>query len=277
MEYKGREKSPLIVLMTDFGSGDAVGVMKGVIAGIAPEARCLDLTHEIEPQQVISGAWVLATSYRYFPEETIFVCVVDPGVGSTREPVALKAGSWYFVGPDNGLFSYILAEQSVDKVVALTRAEYHLGKVSTTFHGRDIFSPVAAHLAEGRELVEVGELRKVEDLQRLPGLVLEREGNKIEGKIIQSDHFGNLITSIPLELIPDFLEVVGVRLTFVGVGGEITERRSFFADTKQEETGGVFLYPDSSEYLGIAVRDGNAAKGLGIGVGEGVRLELFEG
>ena len=117
---------PVIALMTDFGIGDGdVGVMKGVIAGITPGAHIIDITHEIAPQQIPSGAWILAAAYRYFPTNTVFVCVVDPGVGSSRGAIALHAGEWFFVGPDNGLFSYVLAEQPVHAAVLLANPAYH--------------------------------------------------------------------------------------------------------------------------------------------------------
>ncbi|HLX56576.1 MAG TPA: SAM-dependent chlorinase/fluorinase, partial [Ktedonobacteraceae bacterium] len=131
---------PVIALMTDFGVGDGdVGVMKGVIAGIAPDAHIIDITHSVPPQQIASGAWILAAAYRYFPANTVFVCVVDPGVGSTRGAIALHAGEWFFVGPDNGLFSYVLAEQPAHAAALLSNPAYHLQQVSATFHGRDIF------------------------------------------------------------------------------------------------------------------------------------------
>jgi S-adenosylmethionine hydrolase len=268
----------LIALLTDFGLGDSVGVMKGVIARISPFAHCLDLSHEIAPQQVSSGAWILATNYRYFPEGTIFVCVVDPGVGSSRRPIAISAGSWFFVGPDNGLFSYILAEQPVHEAVALTNPAYHLSPLSTTFHGRDLFSPVAAHLSLGTiPFSALGESLPIEALQRLPNLVPQRQGNQIAASIVHVDHFGNLITSIPLSLIPDWLTVPRVRLRFPDSKRELSERRRFFAQEGQlVETGQPFLFPDSSDYLAIAVRNGNAAQTLGVNAGASLIFELFQ-
>src|SRR5579863_5685528 len=141
---------PVVALMTDFGTGEGdIGVMKGVIAGITPNAHIIDITHDIAPQRIASGAWVLASGYRYFPANTVFVCVVDPGVGSTRGAIALHAGEWFFVGPDNGLFSYVLAEQPAHAAALLSNPAYHLQQVSATFHGRDIFAPAGAYLARG--------------------------------------------------------------------------------------------------------------------------------
>src|SRR5260221_1746706 len=124
---------PVIALMTDFGQGDGdVGVMKGVIAGIAPDAHIIDITHHVAPQNVASGAWILASAYHYFPKNTAFVCVVDPGVGSARWAIAVHAGEWFFVGPDNGLFSYIYSEQAVHAADLLTNTTNHLPNVTRT-------------------------------------------------------------------------------------------------------------------------------------------------
>src|SRR5437868_1874435 len=161
---------PVIALMTDFGIGDGdVGVMKGVIAGIIPDAHIIDITHNVGPQNVASGAWILAAGYRYFPKNTVFVCVVDPGVGSSRGAIALRAGDWYFVGPDNGLFSYIMSEQTIHAAVLLTNPSYHLSAVSSTFHGRDIFAPVGAYIARGLNDVffDLGPSVKPAELKRL--------------------------------------------------------------------------------------------------------------
>src|SRR5947207_2897353 len=158
----------VIAMMTDFGLGDGdVGVMKGVIAGITPQAHIIDITHDVAPQNVPSGAWILASAYRYFPQGTVFVCVVDPGVGSSRRAIAIHAGSWFFVGPDNGLFSYIFVEQPIHQAVVLSNTAYHLPQVSSTFHGRDIFAPAGAHLARGVALQELGEPLEPASLQRI--------------------------------------------------------------------------------------------------------------
>src|SRR5437762_854766 len=159
---------PVIAMMTDFGLEDGdVGVMKGVIAGITPNVHIIDITHDVSPQNVASGAWILASAYRYFPQDTVFVCVVDPGVGSSRQAIAIHAGDWFFVGPDNGLFSYVLTEQSVHVAVVLSNPLYHLAQVSTTFHGRDIFAPAGAHLARGIPMNELGTLIDPTTLQRI--------------------------------------------------------------------------------------------------------------
>jgi len=257
---------PKVALLSDFGSGDGdVGVMKGVIAGIVPTVLLIDITHEVAPQQVASGAWILASAYRYFPAGTVFVCVVDPGVGSSRGALALHAGDWFFVGPDNGLFSYILHEQQVHGAVELSNPAYRLPQVSSTFHGRDIFAPAGAHLAgsAGEVFRQMGAARGPQTLVRLPVPDVQPCATGLQASILHIDHFGNLITSIPLSLIPDFLHAAHVALTFPTTGARVEQRRHFFADG--EEDGLPFLYPDSSGYLGIALRNGSAATMLSVG------------
>jgi S-adenosyl-L-methionine hydrolase (adenosine-forming) len=258
---------PVIALMTDFGVGDGdVGVMKGVIAGITPDAHLIDITHNVAPQNVPSGAWILASAYRYFPKNTVYICVVDPGVGSVRRAIAVHAGDWYFVGPDNGLFSYILAEQPAHAAILLSNSTYHLQNASSTFHGRDIFAPVGAYLARG--LTEVfhalGTPLDPATLQRLEVGPATRHGTAIDARIVHVDNFGNLITSIPLTMVPDLFTASQVRIVFPKEGVIVEKRRRFFADGVDD--GQAFIYGDSSGYIGIAVRNGNAAHTLGVGL-----------
>ena len=269
---------PVIALMTDFGIGDGdVGVMKGVIAGITPDAHIIDITHNIGPQNVSSGAWILATSYRYFPKNTVFVCVVDPGVGSTRGAIALHAGDWYFVGPDNGLFSYVMSEQTIHAAVLLTNASYHLPTISSTFHGRDIFAPTGANLARGLTGVffELGPSVDPATLSRLEVGRVVRDGITINAHIIHVDNFGNLITSIPLNVVPELYTASQVKIVFKDNGIIVEQLRQFFAEGPDE--GQAFIYGDSSGYVGIAVRNGNAAKTLGVPLGAPLVLNISKG
>jgi len=269
---------PVIALMTDFGIGDGdVGVMKGVIAGITPDAHIIDITHNIGPQNVSSGAWILATSYRYFPKNTVFVCVVDPGVGSTRGAIALHAGDWYFVGPDNGLFSYVMSEQTIHAAVLLTNASYHLPTISSTFHGRDIFAPTGANLARGLTGVffELGPSVDPATLSRLAVGRVVRDGTTINAHIIHVDNFGNLITSIPLNVVPELYTASQVKIVFKDTGIIVEQLRQFFAEGPDE--GQAFIYGDSSGYVGIAVRNGNAAKTLGVPLGAPLVLNISKG
>src|SRR5438874_262103 len=268
---------PVIALMTDFGIGDGdVGVMKGVIAGITPDAHIIDITHNIGPQNVSSGAWILATSYRYFPKNTVFVCVVDPGVGSTRGAVALHAGDWYFVGPDNGLFSYIISEQTIHAAVLLTNSSYHLPTISSTFHGRDIFAPVGAHIARGLTSIfsELGPSVDPTTLKRLEVGGAVRDGTTINAHIVHVDNFGNLITSIPLTLVPELYTVSKVQIVFKEDSITVEKLRQFFAEGPDD--GQAYIYGDSSGYVGIAVRNGNAAKTLSVGFGAPLALITSE-
>ena len=263
----------VIALMTDFGIGDGdVGVMKGVITGITPDAHIIDITHNVGPQNVSSGAWILAAAYRYFPRNTVFVCVVDPGVGSTRGAIALHAGDWYFVGPDNGLFSYVMSEQPVHASVLLTNTSYHLPIVSSTFHGRDIFAPVGAHIARGLEdlFFELGPSVNPAELRRLELGGTVREGSTINAHIVHVDNFGNLITSIPLAALPELYTVSQVKIAFKENGVIVEKVRQFFAEGPDD--GQAFIFGDSSGYVGIAVRNGNAAKTLGVGLGAPLSL-----
>ncbi len=261
---------PVIAFMTDFGLDDGdVGVLKGVVLSIAANAQLIDITHTVAPQNVASGAWILSASYRYFPHGTVFVCVVDPGVGSSRRPIAVSAGDWYFVGPDNGLFSYILAEQPVHNVVTLSQSAYHLPQISSTFHGRDIFTPVAAHIASGVALAELGPSVDPITLQRLDLRLATRQGNEIhDARILHVDHFGNLVTNIPLHLVPDLFSSSHVTTTFTEQKVGISERRRFFSESTESQDTQPFIFGDSSGYVGIAIRNGNAADTLHVSYGD---------
>jgi len=266
-----------IALLTDFGLSDSyVGVMKGVIAGLAPGVVCIDISHEIQPQDIAGAAWVLASSYRYFPPRTIFVCVVDPGVGSQREPVALHAGEWFFVGPNNGLFSYILQEQAVHEAVVLANSAYHLSHVSMTFQGRDIFAPVAAFLARAVPLADLGPAIQASALQQLNIALPFMQDEAISAQVVHVDRFGNLITNIPVLLVADLFSYSVVRLSFSHTGVVVNARRRFFAETtgRPEDDQLPFLYVDSSGYIGAALQNGSAASVLGIAGGEPCSLLL---
>lgn len=185
----------MISLLTDFGTTDAyVGTMKAVILARTPAARLVDLCHEVPPQDVSRAAFLLYTATPYFPPGTVHLAVVDPGVGSGRRPVALATERAFFVGPDNGLFTYATARDPVIAAVELREADYRLADVSYTFHGRDVFAPAAAHLAAGGRLSDLGP--PVSDLVRLPPFPLEVAGSTIRGEVLHTDRFGNAITSI---------------------------------------------------------------------------------
>jgi S-adenosylmethionine hydrolase len=247
--------------------------MKGVIAGITPQAQIIDLTHAVAPQQVASAAWILASSYRYFPAGTVFVCVIDPGVGSSRGLLALHAGDWFFVGPDNGLFSYVLQEQTLHGAVTLANPAYRLPQVSSTFHGRDIFAPAGAYLAGSAAVfADLGPALAPEALIRLSTITATRHAGTISAHLVHIDNFGNLITGIPLSQVPDLFNAATVRLTFPVQQVTIEQRRRFFAEGADD--GQAFLFGDSSGYVGVAVRNGNASRALGIPANASVVLTI---
>lgn len=258
-----------IALLTDFGTADGYpGVMRGVILGIAPGVPLVDLTHEIPPQDIAAGAWVLGTAWPYFPDRTTFLCVVDPGVGSERRAVAARAGGRYFVGPDNGLLSYVLADTRDQAAVVLDRPAFHLPRPSATFHGRDIFSPVAAHLAAGVALEQIGSAIGAESLARLALPAPHLEGEQWVGHIVHVDRFGNLITDFAGALADALFAAPGAVLWIAGA--RIVERATTFAAGTQ---GAPVIVRDSSGHLAVAVRNGSAASLLGARRGDLVRVE----
>ncbi|RLJ71424.1 hypothetical protein BCF55_1726 [Hydrogenivirga caldilitoris] len=187
----------MIALLTDFGTRDGfVGAMKGVILSINPGVQIVDISHEVEPFNILEGALLLKAHYRYFPKGTVFVAVVDPGVGSERKPVALKVGEYFFVGPDNGVFDLVVRElEGPPSAVVLENEKYQLPRVNNTFHGRDIFAPAAAYISKGTPLEEFG--RRIDYELKLSFPEVKREENTLRGEIIHFDRFGNAVTNIP--------------------------------------------------------------------------------
>jgi S-adenosylmethionine hydrolase len=252
--------SPPITLLTDFGSADYfVGAMKGVILSINPEVTIVDLTHNVPPQDIEAAAFTLLAGYQSFPAGTIHVAVVDPGVGSGRRPVVVEAGKHFFVGPDNGIFSYIRDREPGAKSLHVTNDKYFRQPVSATFHGRDIFAPVAAVLSLGVEPEDMG--KEISDPVRLKPLQPERLRNgKLKGRVIHIDRFGNCITNIRRE---DFTEPGQLQIA----SKIIKSFRRFFAEGGRDKLFGVW---GSAGFLEIAANNASAAKILGIKRGERV-------
>lgn len=196
---------PLLTLLSDFGWNDIyVSVMKGVIAQINPHLTIVDLTHEIAPQNITAAQFSLLSAYPYFPAGTVHVAVVDPGVGGARRSIAVELSNGFLVGPDNGLFTGLLAQNPVLQVVELNNPYYwRVVEPSHTFHGRDIFAPVAAHLASGVSILEVGDRLDVADLVQLPIPACTATPEGVVGSIQHIDRFGNVITNIPGEYVQD--------------------------------------------------------------------------
>ncbi|HEY3744304.1 MAG TPA: SAM-dependent chlorinase/fluorinase [Bryobacteraceae bacterium] len=259
----------MITLTTDFGVTDHyTGTMKGVIASIAPRVPVADITHLIEPFNILDGAFTIAEAYPYFPKKTIHVVVVDPGVGTSRRPILVEAGGQYFIGPDNGVFSLIYARERPHKVRAITNEKFFLPTPSRTFHGRDIFAPAAAHLAKGAKSAQFGKL--ISDPIQLTGLTPERSGKRVwTGTVLKVDHFGNLITNFHSSEFPQiatqpFEMLVGIQTV-----------RLLALHYQDSNIGGLFVIVGSSGYLEVSTSQGSAAKILGCGAQAPVELTIW--
>jgi S-adenosylmethionine hydrolase len=258
-------RAPVITLLTDFGHRDAyAGIMKGVMLGICPTARLVDLTHDVPPQAVRLGALVLRSAVPYFPPGAMHVAVVDPGVGSARDPIAVFSERGILVGPDNGLLAPAAAVLGPHTVRRLENPALFHQPVSDTFHGRDIFAPVAAHLAAGTAPASVGsELASLRRLD-LPEASVGRDA--IDGEVIHVDHFGNLITNIAASVLDAFpAHTLSVRIATMT---RVPVARTYAVVAP----GHTVAVIGSWGLLEIAVREGSAAAQLGAGAGTPVRV-----
>ena len=260
--------APVIALLTDFGHRDHyAGVMKGVIARLAPRARMIDLTHAVAPQSIVAGALALAQSWRYFPARTIFLAVVDPGVGTARKPIAIETRSGArFVGPDNGLLALAAAQAGIGRIVELNAPRYRLSDVSSTFHGRDIFAPAAAWLARGTSIRALGPA-----VDRLIALALPEPSmtNKlIRGEVIHVDGFGNLITNIGAVAVATLGACFRGKPLSVRIGPSAAIK--IYRAYGDAPTGGPLATIGSFNLLEIAVRDASAARHYRAGAGTSV-------
>lgn len=254
-----------IALMTDFGLKDGyVGVMKGIMTMISPQSRIIDISHQIPPQNVAAGRFCLMNAYPYFPPETVFVGVVDPGVGSERRGIGVKLEKGYYIGPDNGLISGILRVDTVIKAVNLTNSQYwRVSPPSFTFHGRDIFAPVAAYLAKGVELEQLGNEINPDSLQQLSLEKIQVTSTQIKGCVQYIDSFGNLITNIYQD------QILADRWQ-VKIKNKIIPQGTTYATLKR---GKFISLIGSHGWLEIAVNGGNAQEKLGVKIGEKIMLE----
>jgi S-adenosylmethionine hydrolase len=265
---------PIITLTSDFGLRDPyVAAMKGVILDINPTATMVDVSHDVEPQRVAQGAFVLGAALPYFPRGTVHLAVVDPGVGGERRGLVLATPRGLFVGPDNGLLSPALPDEARagatepgqasavplpegHRAFAITRRQYMREPVSTTFHGRDVFAPVAAHLSLGVDAEESGE--RVDSVLAFPPFRARRRADGgLEGRVLHVDRFGNLVTDVRAEDLP----AGGV---WIEIGGQVIRglRRTY------EEAGGLAALVGSSGYLEVALPGGSAAAELGVDIGD---------
>lgn len=277
--------SAIITLTSDFGLADAyVAVMKGVILSINPEAKLIDICHTIKPQNIPQAAFVLSTACHYFPQKTVHLVVVDPGVGTKRRAIILRTPEADFVAPDNGVLSYVIQDYSDKHVksdvtprqikvrpemeaVAITRPRFWRSPVSPTFHGRDIFAPVAAHLSLGTPPIDFGEAITSLGMLPLPHPQRARDGSLV-GHILHIDSFGNLITNIRKDDLPRTKGTITIE-----VGNQFISGLSL----TYAEGEGLLALIGSSGYLEVSLKEGNACALLGAEVGNKVRIRLPSG
>jgi S-adenosylmethionine hydrolase len=247
---EGKYIKDMIALLTDFGQSEYVGVMKGVILGIARDAKIIDLCHSIGPQSIIEGSWVLLKSFRYFPAGCVFCCVVDPGVGTARKALAVKTDDYFFVGPDNGILWETLKEQKIIEIREIPVP----ADASRTFHGRDVFAKAAAE-------IELGKFAKIgKRTEQITSFEYHIKGR--EGIVVRIDSFGNVITN---------LESLGKNVYLVEIGDEKYELgfRSDYQSAGQDE---LFLIEGSSGALEISLKGGSAQERLCLSAGRKLRI-----
>ncbi|MFB6229929.1 MAG: S-adenosyl-l-methionine hydroxide adenosyltransferase family protein [Salinibacter sp.] len=271
--------APLITITTDFGTEDAyVPAMKGTMLSICPDARLVDVTHEIRPQDVMEAGFVLQSALPYFPKGSIHLVVVDPGVGTDRRAIALRAGDQWFVGPDNGVFPLVLNDEPPDAAVDLDNPDFwRSASPSTTFHGRDIFAPAAAHLAHGQALADIGS--PIESLEPLRWAQPSAARGTVRGRVIHVDHFGNCVTNVRRSTLaeatpPEESDSPSASLPSLSahVGNTVLDEvHATYGDVPE---GDPLLLFGSTGYLEIGVNGGNAAELLDIRKGDSVELVL---
>lgn len=259
--------SQIITLTTDFGLQDHyVSAMKAVMLGIAPDVRFVDVSHEIPAQDIMAGAWVVKNTAFLYPPGTVHLVVVDPGVGTSRHPIALKIKDQYFVGPDNGIFSLLFKEYDYE-AYKLSNTSFWRQGVSNTFHGRDIFAPVSAHLSTGIPLDEIGE--PIDELVTYHWAVPIADKDGLQGWVVHIDRFGNLITNISDKLIDDHLKRKTVKI-YVG-NTMLSKVVSTFGDVEEGEPA---AFIGSSGMLEIGINKGNAARMLSVDKGAQISIVL---
>jgi S-adenosylmethionine hydrolase len=261
---------PFITLTTDFGTRDYfVGSLKGVILGIHPEARIIDISHEVGPQNILEAAFLLKSAYRYFPRGSVHVVIVDPGVGGRRRPILAVSEDYFFVAPDNGVLSWVIAESGAMRVYEITESRFFLKSRGRTFDGRDLFCPVAAWLSRGIEPEQFGkEIRDFRAIE-IPAPTLKGNG-QIDGQVLYIDHFGNIITNItaehlkPFEDLKDRLEVNLLTDCIYGL-------KKTYSDSPPGEAGALV---NSCGHLEVYLNLGQAAARLKTAVGDPVKIRI---
>ena len=264
----GKKCSGIVTLITDFGyKGEYVGSMKGAILNVNPRCQIIDITHQITPQNIIEASWVLKNSFAFFPQGTVHLVVVDPGVGSTRQPIVLVKKGDIFVGPDNGVFTPVLEGAGRNEGYEISRKKLFLFPLSATFHGRDIFAPVAGYLSMGYPLKRVGPALK--DFVRIHWPQPQLQKGKLLGQILWGDSFGNQITNISREAYGELL--TNRQIMIRGKGWQIHRIHRTYSENESGKPMALF---GSSGLLEIAVNQGCAGKQLGLGAGDAVTVHL---
>lgn len=258
------QPNKIITLTTDFGqAGGYAGAVKGVLLGINPQIKIVDITHEISPFNILEGTLLLNSFYQFFPRGTVHLVVVDPGVGGKRKGILVRTDNYFFVGPDNGVLSFIYDREKVREMINLTNSEYFLGKPSSTFHARDIFAPVSAYLSLGVKLGEFGSPTQGCYKFKLPEPVYRKD--YLMGEIIYIDRFGNLITSINSDLIRERNKVqISIK------NKKINHLSQYY---EEEKEGKLLALIGSSNFLEIAVNQGSAQRLLKAKTGDKVKIE----
>jgi S-adenosyl-L-methionine hydrolase (adenosine-forming) len=267
---------PIVALLSDFGTADHyVGAMKGAVLSVCPEAQLVDIVHDLPPHDVASGSYALAAAAEAFPPGTVFLAVVDPGVGSSRRALAVQTRAHRFVAPDNGLLTLVLADHPDARIHDITNRGLFRFEVSSTFHGRDVFGPVAGHLARGMPIEEVGP--EAGEPHRLPVPALQRRGpQRWEGEVVHVDRFGNLTTNVSARDLDEILSHFGADPTevVVVVEGAVLPLVRTYADVVEGEACALV---GSSRRLEVAVHGGNASRLLGAAKGAPVLVRAALG
>lgn len=265
----------IITILSDFGSHDEyVGVMKGVILSVCPSVSIVDITHQIDPQDIVQAAYLIPAVYRFFPEGTVHLIVVDPGVGGERDILAANHSGHFFLAPDNGVLTLLMNRAKSDTIVRIRNADYYMKPVSATFHGRDIFAPIGAHIVNGTGLEELGTKTDIENIVHLSDLSCRiSETGELVGKIISVDHFGNLITNIDSNTLTNY------RKTDPNNRLQICIRSHVIAGLSETYTNADPSSPlaliGSRHHLEIAVNGGSAQRYFKAHKGDLVRVRLL--
>jgi hypothetical protein len=267
----GAKHHPIFAILTDFGTRDHyAAAVKGVLLSACPNAQIVDISHDVSPQNIIGGAYILGSAYAYMPEGTVHIAVVDPEVGGSRRPLAACAGKWLFVAPDNGILGYVLSKERNWRAYAIEPESVAAGQISRTFHGRDLFAPAAAKLALGAEPSDLGP--QVEDPVFPENLFARVREGGISGEVIHTDRFGNLITNITESAFESWRGAKPLQDIVVSIGGVLLRGISgYYAEVPR---GKPLVLFGSSGHLEVAVNQGSAADFFGVREGTPVLVEF---